>query len=106
MRREPIPDAVLRACACWREGPATDLITGEVLTDPEILQHLLSMVRADAGDLARELLAMRGAARRMLTKARSVYDRLCRESGQSSAQDGECWAEAEALDDLLPKEPA
>lgn len=97
MRRELIPDAVLWAFT----GSERELVK---------LPGYGVVCCSDMGgfglDLARELLALRGAARRMLTKARSVYDRLCSESGQSPAQDGECWAEAEALDDLLPKEPA
>lgn len=97
MRREPIPDAVLRACACWREGPATDLITGEVLTDPEILQHLLSMVRADAGDLARELLALRGAAR-------CVFE--CMSGSWAEVDPKTLDVLREALPPMQPKEPA
>lgn len=100
MRREPIPDAVLRACACWREGPATDLITGEVLTDPEILQHLLSMVRADAGDLARELLALRGAAKFAWGGLKDI------EEGRDGPGEKWCAEACRNIEDLLPKEPA
>lgn len=97
MRREPITDAVLRKFIDFE---------GELVSLPGYGTVCCSDFGEFGLDLARELLALRGAARRMLTKARSVYDRLCSESGQSPAQDGECWAEAEALDDLLPKEPA
>lgn len=59
----PIPDESVRSYAAWGDAPAWDLETGEDLSDPEGLQSLLIYVRLTARDLARELLALRKAAR-------------------------------------------
>lgn len=62
----PIPDESVRSYAAWGDAPAWDLETGEDLSDPEGLQSLLIYVRLTARDLAREVLALRGAIRSLV----------------------------------------
>lgn len=93
---EPIPDEVLGSYSEWGDGPVTDMITGGVCRDADALHHLLILIRLTARDLARELLALRAAARDADSKCVNKYD--C--GGCAPCVDA--WARIRAL---LPEEP-